>query len=102
MHQKDRLAALKCVPIFAELPQPRLEQLASTCRWRDCDAGEQILCYNDPSTEVFFVASGKVRVIIYSSEGKAVLFTDLKAGAMFGEIAAIDRAVRSIAAISPN
>jgi CRP-like cAMP-binding protein len=34
-------------------------------------------------------------VIIYSAEGKAVVFTDLKPGPMFGEIAAIDRGARS-------
>src|SRR5262249_46788184 len=43
----------------------------------------------------FFLASGKVRVIIYSADGKAVIFTDLRPGAMFGEIAAIDRRARS-------
>jgi CRP-like cAMP-binding protein len=36
-----------------------------------------------------------VRVIIYSAKGKAVVFTDLKSGEMFGEIAAIDHAPRS-------
>ena len=60
--------------------------------------GEEILSYRAPSAEVFFLAAGKVRVIIYSVEGKAVLFTDLKAGATFGEIAAIDREPRSAGA----
>ena len=95
MHQSERLAALKGVPILAQLSQARLEQVVGTCRWRDYDAGERILSYHDLSTEVFFLAAGKVRVIIYSADGKAVVFTDLKLGAMFGEIAAIDRAPRS-------
>src|ERR1700686_1029970 len=76
MHQTERLAALKRVPILAELPQSRLEQVGGICKWRDYEAGEQILSYDDPSTEVFFLASGKVRVIVYSAEGKAVVFTD--------------------------
>src|SRR5947209_19392069 len=95
MHQSERLAALKGVPILAEVSHARLEQVAGICRWRDHDAGEQILSYQDLSTEVFFLAAGKVRIIVYSAEGKAVLFTDLKPGAMFGEISAIDRAPRS-------
>jgi CRP/FNR family cyclic AMP-dependent transcriptional regulator len=95
MHHTERMAALKRVPILAELPQARLEQLTGTCKWRDYGAGEQILGYRDPSTEVFFLAAGRVRVIIYSAEGQAVSFTDLRPGAMFGEIAAIDRAERS-------
>jgi CRP-like cAMP-binding protein len=44
---------------------------------------------------VYFLTGGKVRVIIYSSEGKVVVFRDLRAPAMFGEIAAIDGGPRS-------
>src|SRR4029453_7343985 len=64
----------------------------------EAGAGGQLLRSHDPSAEVFFLAAGKVRVIIYSAEGKAVVFTDLKVGAMFGEIAAIDRGPRSAGA----
>src|SRR5262245_61240721 len=104
MHQRERPTALKRVPIFADLPQARLDQLSGTCKWRDYGADEQILSYHDPSTEVFFLAAGKVRVIIYSAEGKAVVFTDLRPGAMFGEIAAIDGGPRSasIEAVEPS
>ncbi len=104
MDQRERLAALKGVPILAVLPPARLEQLAGTCKWQGYDVGEQILSYNDPSTEIFFLAAGKVRVIIYSAEGKAVVFTDLRPGAMFGEIAAIDSGSRSagVDAVEPS
>lgn len=103
MELSERLRALERVPILAGLPQPQLEQIASICKWREYDGGGQILSYHDPSTEVFFLAAGKVRVIIYSAEGKAVVFTDLRPGAMFGEIAAIDRGPRSasVEAIEP-
>ena len=104
MHQKERLAALEARADPRRPVGERLEHLAGTCKWQDYDAGEQILSYHDPSTEVFFLAAGKVRVIIYSAEGKAVVFTDLKPGAMFGEIAAIDRGARSagVEAIEPS
>ena len=95
MHESKRQTALKGVSILAELPPERLQQVVATCRWRDYDAGEQILSYQDVSTEVFFLVAGKVRIVVYSTDGKAVVFTDLKRGAMFGEISAIDRAPRS-------
>ena len=98
MELQERLLALGRVSILAGLARPQLEQIAAVCKWREFDAGGQILSYHDPSTEVFFLAAGKVRVIIYSAEGKAVVFTDLKPGAMFGEIAAIDRGPRSASA----
>jgi CRP/FNR family cyclic AMP-dependent transcriptional regulator len=104
MDQNQRLGALKRVPILTELAQAQLEQVAGTCKWREYNAGEQILSYQASSTEVFFLAAGKVRVIIYSAEGKAVVFTDLKPGAMFGEVAAIDRGARSagVEAVEPS
>ena len=91
----ERLLALGRVSILAGLARPQLERVAAVCRWREFGEGEQILSYRDPSTDVFLLAVGKVRVIIYSAEGKAVVFTDLRPGAMFGEIAAIDRGPRS-------
>jgi CRP/FNR family transcriptional regulator, cyclic AMP receptor protein len=104
MNQTERLAVLRRVSILAELPQPRLEQVAGTCKWHDYDAGEQFLRHDDPSTDVSFLASGKVRVIIYSVDGHEVIFKDLRPGAMFGEIAAIDRKVRtaSVECIEPS
>jgi CRP-like cAMP-binding protein len=92
---QQRIAALERIPILSELSRAGLEKVAGTCKWHQCNAGEQILNYNDRSTDVFFLAAGKARVIIYSPEGKAVVFTDLKPGAVFGEIAAIDRGPRS-------
>jgi CRP/FNR family transcriptional regulator, cyclic AMP receptor protein len=44
---------------------------------------------------VFFIASGNVRVTIYSVAGKAVSFNDLGLGEVFGEYPAIDRGPRS-------
>src|SRR5205823_2062411 len=104
MDHHQRLGALKRVPILAELSQTQLEHLVGTCKWQEYNAEEQILSYHAASTEVFFLTAGKVRVIIYSAEGKAVVFTDLKPGAMFAEVAAIDRGARSagVQAVEPS
>jgi CRP-like cAMP-binding protein len=103
MELHERRLALGRVAILASQSPSQLERIAATCKWRELDEGEQILSYHDPSTDVFFLASGKARVIIYSAEGKAVIFTDLRPGAMFGEIAAIDRDPRSagVEAVEP-
>jgi len=95
MLQPDRTAGLKRVPIFAKLSDNALHRVAHSCAWSQHESGEQILSFQDQSTNIMFLLSGKARVVIYSSEGKAVVFRDLTAGAMFGEIAAIDRRPRS-------
>lgn len=95
MPSQRRLTALNQVTILAGLSQAALGEVVRTCGWREYATGEQILGYLDRSTHVHFLAAGRARVIIYSAEGKAVVFTDLEPGAMFGEIAAIDRGPRS-------
>jgi len=95
MLQSDRAVALKRVPIFAKLSDNALQRIAQSCAWSQHDSGEEILSFQDSSTRILFLLSGKARVVIYSSEGKAVVFRDLAAGMMFGEIAAIDRGPRS-------
>jgi len=101
--QHERAPALKRVPIFAELSDGALERVVQSCAWRRYDAGQQIVGHQDLFTDVLFLLAGKARVIIYSSKGKAVVFTDLKPAMMFGEIAAIDRMPRSasIEALEP-
>ena len=91
----ERAAALKRLPILSGLSDDSLEGVAQSCTWRRYEMGEQIVGYQDRSTDVLFLLSGKARVIIYSSKGKAVVFVDLKPPTMFGEIAAIDRSFRS-------
>ena len=86
---------LKCVSIFAKLSENALERVARSCAWRHHDPGQQILSFQDPSTNILFLLSGKARVVIYSSDGQAVVFRDLVAPSIFGEIAAIDRRPRS-------
>jgi CRP/FNR family transcriptional regulator, cyclic AMP receptor protein len=86
---------LKRVPVLAELPEAVIERISQACSWREVAPGSQILGYLEPSSDVCFLVAGKVRVIVYSFEGKAVVFGDLAAGAMFGEIAAVDGKPRS-------
>jgi CRP/FNR family cyclic AMP-dependent transcriptional regulator len=83
------------VPVFKNLSPEARANVENRCRWRLFDARSEILGYQAQSDDVFFIVSGRVRVIIYSSSGRAVTFRDLGPGDMFGELAAIDRQRRS-------
>lgn len=97
MLASDRSNALRQVSIFADAPEETLARAAALCRWRHYAPGSTILAYQAPSTDVFFVIEGRARAAIYSLEGKALLFSDIGAGEVFGEIAAIDGGPRSAA-----
>lgn len=87
--------SLEKVSIFAGLPVETLARIQKRCSWRNYEPGEPIVDYLDASEDVYFIGMGEARVSIYSVDGKAVTFTDLGPGDMFGEYAAIDGARRS-------
>jgi len=87
--------SLEKVAIFAGLPADSLARIEKRCSWRRYEPGESIVDYLDASNDVYFIAAGEARASIYSVDGKAVTFTDLGPGEMFGEYAAIDGAPRS-------
>ena len=82
--------SLSSIELFSNLNAGYIDTLGKQCRWRRYGAGQQIIGYQDESTDVFFIVSGKVRAIIYSISGKEVTFSDFEAGQTFGELAAID------------
>ncbi len=83
------------IAIFAGLASDTLTKIQRRCSCRRYDPGEAIVDYLDTSDDVFFVATGEVRVTIYSVSGKAVSFRNLGPGNVFGEYAAIDGGSRS-------
>lgn len=89
--------SLASVLFFDGLSQERRASLEAGCRWRACQPGETIIHHLDSSDDVFFLVAGMARAIIYSDAGKAVAFRAIRAGDIFGELAAIDNKSRSAA-----
>jgi CRP/FNR family cyclic AMP-dependent transcriptional regulator len=87
--------SLEKVAIFADLSPESLARIQKQCSWRRYDPGESIVDYLDASNDVYLIIAGEARASIYSVDGKAITFTDLGPGEMFGEYAAIDGAPRS-------
>jgi CRP-like cAMP-binding protein len=100
----EQCQALREVSIFRNAAQSTLDRAAVLSRWQRHPQGTIILSYQDASTDIFFILEGIVRAMIYAPDGKALLFTDLGKGDIFGEIAAIDRGPRSasIEALQPT
>lgn len=78
------------IDLFADLEPALQEDIASLGRPMTFHAGQEIVGYQDPSTDVYFLIDGTVRVTRYSSEGKEVGFHDMGAGETFGLLAALD------------
>lgn len=87
--------SLATISIFAGLSQDALERIQQRCAWKHYEPGALIVDYLDVADDVFFLTSGEARVTIYSHAGKAVSFSDMGPGEVFGEYPAIDQGPRS-------
>ena len=88
------------IPLFKDVPPAEIDRLDTQCVWRSFDEKEEILHAKDRGTEVYFVVSGNVRVILHSPKGKEVILRDIKAGEYFGEMAALDGQPRSASIVA--
>src|SRR5262245_15179584 len=65
------------------------------CQWRHASSKEWLLEQNDIGTDIYFLTSGVVRVLITPSPDREIILGDIEAGGYFGEMAAIDGQPRS-------
>ena len=93
-------STLDGIALLRDLPAGQREQLAAQCRWRDYRPHQEIFSREHPTRDVFFVATGKVRVVNWSYSGREVSFDDIAAGGIFGELAAIDGDPRSASVVA--
>ena len=87
--------ALSHARLLQDVSRERLELLSRECAWYRYDKDAQIISQQATGREVYFIASGTVRVRIYSEAGRQVSFRDMEAGAIIGDIAAVDGGGRS-------
>jgi len=89
------------VPLFAKIPffeglvPSEAESFARGCVWKRFDQGELVVDFEDSSTDVYFIISGEVRVLMRGAGGKEMIFGYLGPDQFFGEMAAIDGRKRS-------
>lgn len=92
--------ALRRVPLFSDVPDPYLSEIASRIRTRHYDAGEMIFHQHDTGEGLYLVASGIVRAFLVAESGQELTLTRFGAGEFFGELAVIDEEPRSAAAVA--
>jgi CRP/FNR family transcriptional regulator, cyclic AMP receptor protein len=83
------------IPFFAGIDSARADALGRQCVRKRYAEDELVLDFDDQSTDVYFIVSGDVRVLVRTAAGKEMILGDFGAGKFFGEMAAIDGAKRS-------
>jgi len=72
-----------------------LAPFEARANWRKFDTDEVLVDFDDPSSDVYFLVAGEVRILIRTPSGKEVILTEMRAGQIFGELSAIDGVKRS-------
>ncbi len=88
------MARLANVHLFKGLDLD-LAPFEARSNWRRFDPEEVLVDFDELSTDVYFLLSGEVRVLMRTASGKEVILNEMKPGEVFGELAALDGIKRS-------
>lgn len=90
------------IPLLQSLDPAARQSLEQRCRWRRYGRHDEIIGRESDSRDVYFIISGRVRVVNHSLSGREIAFHEMDAGNYFGELAAIDGRPRSATVIALN
>jgi CRP/FNR family cyclic AMP-dependent transcriptional regulator len=83
------------IPLFENLSPEKAEAYGRRCVRKRFGEDELVVDYDDPTSDVYFVLHGEVRVLIRTASGREMILGELGPGRFFGEMAAIDGLPRS-------
>lgn len=95
MTEPARPPSLSELAFFRGADPAVLAKVAAAARWRMVEPGQVVVDEDEPSTDIFFVAAGAVRVQLRAASGREVLLNEFGPGEFFGELSAIDGASRA-------
>lgn len=86
---------LKKVPIFSDLNKKELQIILETGELRRYAREEGIIQQGESGNTMFFIVSGKVKVVLSGGHKEGIVLSVLKEGEFFGELSLIDDEPRS-------
>src|SRR5208337_1640059 len=89
------MSAFRKIPFFQGLDPVKAEGFERGCVFKRYEESELVLDFDDRSTDVYFIVSGAVRVLVRTPAGREMILGDLRSGQFFGEMAAVDGSGRS-------
>ena len=89
------LQQLRRTSVLSTLGDQELSELSRLCDGLLCMPDQCLVSPTDDTRSVYFILEGRVRIANDSASDREVLFREMAAGDMFGELAAISGAPRS-------
>lgn len=96
----SKLWHLERINLFKELSSEELEEIDENTIMKSADKNKYIYFPAEPSTIIFFLKSGRVKIGTYSDDGKEVIKAILNPGEFFGELGIAGESTRNDFAIA--
>lgn len=94
--------SLSGIPLLRSLDDAARQSLEQRCRWQRYSAHDEIIDRESDARDVYFIISGRVRVVVHSLSGREISFHEMDPGDYFGQLAAIDEQPRSASVVALN
>ena len=94
------ISYLKNIPLFDQLKNAQLKEIASRCRTGRYKKGDVIFHRTDLSTDLYIVNSGILKAVLEDDGGDEIVLAHFEKGAFFGELSLLDGKGRSATIIA--
>ena len=93
--ETELVPLLRCVPLFSELSEDDLAQVADVALPRSFAAGEVVFREDDEGDTCYIVRSGQARAVRVHGDGRSLTLAHFRPGDIFGELAMFEGELRS-------
>jgi len=100
MADKSKLWYLENFNLFGELKQNSMMELNKISSMKEVEKNQPIYFPHEPSSSIFFLKTGKVKISKYSSDGKEMVVAFINPGEVFGEMSYLDEGERTDIAVT--
>jgi len=100
MADKSKLWYLENFNLFSSLKQDSMMELNKLAKEKEIGKNQPIYFPNEPSSSIFFLKTGRVKISRYSDDGKEIIMAFINPGEVFGEMSYFGEGERTDIAIS--
>jgi CRP-like cAMP-binding protein len=100
MADKTKLWYLENFNLFKDLNEENMMKLNQISSMKETSKDQSIYFAAEPSKAIFFLKTGRVKIVKYSSDGKENILTLINPGEIFGEMAYFEEEQRTDYAIT--